>query len=203
MSVDSELLKEIAWRAADPATRTDTGLGAPPDVAPRASADLCDAAEASLGFSLPPALRSLYLRVGNGGFGPGYGIVGLAGGHLSSHGESLVELYQVMRADDAGGTQWPARMLLLCDWGCAIWSCVDCAHAEFPVVVSDCADLSRPSERAQHPSACHGSLASWLRAWARGVDLWAEMFPGRTLSKGPIVDPFTGEVLRPARGRPA
>ena len=31
-------------------------------------------AEALLGFGLPPLLRQLYLHVGNGGYGPGYGL---------------------------------------------------------------------------------------------------------------------------------
>src|SRR5258708_13239995 len=31
-------------------------------------------AEAQLGFGLPSFLRRLYLEVGNGGFGPGYGL---------------------------------------------------------------------------------------------------------------------------------
>ena len=33
-----------------------------------------------LGFSLPPLLRVLYLQIANGGFGPGYGIIGAMGG---------------------------------------------------------------------------------------------------------------------------
>jgi len=36
--------------------------------------------ESRLGFGLPPLLRELYTQVGNGGFGPGYGILGLEGG---------------------------------------------------------------------------------------------------------------------------
>jgi hypothetical protein len=39
-------------------------------------------AEVALRYSLPTLLRRLYLEVGNGGFGPGYGVLGLQGGHL-------------------------------------------------------------------------------------------------------------------------
>jgi hypothetical protein len=36
--------------------------------------------EQQLGFPLPPLLRLLYTQIANGGFGPGYGIIGVAGG---------------------------------------------------------------------------------------------------------------------------
>ena len=57
-----------------PETRTDQAHTAPTDVAPRATLELCDSAELQLGFSLPTFLRELYVKVGNGGFGPGYGL---------------------------------------------------------------------------------------------------------------------------------
>lgn len=37
--------------------------------------------EQQLGFSLPPMLRLLYTQVANGGFGPGFGIIGAANGY--------------------------------------------------------------------------------------------------------------------------
>lgn len=37
--------------------------------------------EQVLKFSLPPLLRFLYLHLANGGFGPGYGIIGAIGGY--------------------------------------------------------------------------------------------------------------------------
>ena len=44
------------------------------------------AAAEHTGFSIPPLLRSIYLNVGNGGFGPGSGgrIIGLEGGYLTA-----------------------------------------------------------------------------------------------------------------------
>ena len=36
--------------------------------------------ESLLGFPLPPLLRLLYTQVANGGFGPGYGVIGAVGG---------------------------------------------------------------------------------------------------------------------------
>ena len=42
-----------------------------------ASVDAVEAAERRFGHAFPSLLRRLYLEVGNGGFGPGYGIIGL------------------------------------------------------------------------------------------------------------------------------
>ena len=36
--------------------------------------------ERKLGFQVPELLRAIFLKVGNGGFGPQYGIVGTRGG---------------------------------------------------------------------------------------------------------------------------
>src|SRR5690242_3913384 len=36
--------------------------------------------ERRLGFTLPALLKRLYAEIGNGGFGPGYGLIGLTNG---------------------------------------------------------------------------------------------------------------------------
>src|SRR5579884_1000015 len=50
-------------------------------------------AEATLGFPLPTALRTLYTRLANGGFGPHYGILRLTG-KPSEYDRTVVERYQ-------------------------------------------------------------------------------------------------------------
>ncbi len=52
--------------------------------------------EQELGFSLPPLLRLCYTQVANGGFGPGYGIIGVLGGfpHMDGFGEDIAQGYQ-------------------------------------------------------------------------------------------------------------
>ena len=52
--------------------------------------------EQELGFSLPPLLRLCYTQVANGGFGPGYGIIGVLGGfpHMDGLGEDIAQGYQ-------------------------------------------------------------------------------------------------------------
>ncbi len=52
--------------------------------------------EQQLGFALPPLLRLLYTHVANGGFGPGYGLIGVIGGFsfTGSGGKNIVERYR-------------------------------------------------------------------------------------------------------------
>jgi hypothetical protein len=96
-----------------------------PPLEPPASKEAVDAAERQLGRPFPALLRRLYLEIGNGGFGPGYGIIGL---HEKNCGDDPRR--------DLRWAAWDAfvpagrGLFLLCTWGCAINSFVDCADAE-------------------------------------------------------------------------
>ena len=110
---------------------------------PPATEEQVIATEQALGFALPQLLRELYITVANGGFGPGYGLNGIAGGF----GQSLVESYLAVKQSNRlvdislyekrqGPTPllqtpfyiYPDRFLELCHWGCAIYSYLDCAR---------------------------------------------------------------------------
>jgi hypothetical protein len=124
-------------------------------------------AERRLGFPLPELLRQLYTSVGDGGFGPGYGFLGLIKpvpiGEFA--GESVVQLYEVFRGGDPENRSWtwPDRMLPVLDWGCAIRSCVGCSTTSLPVL----RDEPYVSRLPESPS-----LEQWLREWVVGRDLW-------------------------------
>jgi SMI1 / KNR4 family (SUKH-1) len=95
-----------------------------PPLKPPASVEAIKAVEHLLGRRLPSLLRRLYMEVGNGGFGPGYGIIGLPDRDDERHPRN-----------DLRRERWnsfPASRSLfpLCDWGCGIYSFVDCADAE-------------------------------------------------------------------------
>ena len=66
---DEELLTALRRQARE--------LGQHP--APPASAGELAAAEAALGFCLPALLQAVYSQVGNGGFGPGRGLLPIHG----------------------------------------------------------------------------------------------------------------------------
>ncbi|HVX10780.1 MAG TPA: hypothetical protein VHC22_06335 [Pirellulales bacterium] len=75
--LDTDLIARIKQRAKARATRIDNShTQVPPRFPPATAAELV-AAGHSLGFTLPTALADVYLGVGNGGFGPGYGLIGL------------------------------------------------------------------------------------------------------------------------------
>lgn len=136
--------RERAWFG------SDMMLGfAPPDATERtrfaqepATAAEIEETECELGFPLPALLRELYSTVANGGFGPGYGLVGAKGGAPADWAKDLAQAYRTDRdpsprleqSDAHPGDpdwfepfhdEWPGRVLRLVHWGCAIWSCFD------------------------------------------------------------------------------
>jgi len=195
-----ETVARVIERRANPATRisgaSQVALVPPVDeVAIRA-------AEHALGFALPAFLKKLYTSVGNGGFGPGFGLVGLQGGYVSAD-HSLVDWYHSVRAADrAEDTQWPHQVVPICDWGCLIFSCVDCSSAEGRVLAYHAGELTWDAsrehvlsyERAFAPT--HDGVAAFFDDWARGVDLWSLMFEDDP-SKPPRIgiNPFTRKPM--------
>jgi len=85
-------------------------------------------AEAVIGYKLPRLLRRLYLEVGNGGFGPGYGVLGLSGGHRAG-GKTALDLYR-QATPSSCWSFLPPGLLPLCGWGCAIFSFTDCSRRD-------------------------------------------------------------------------
>jgi hypothetical protein len=135
--------------------------------------------EQALGFALPPLLKRLYVKVGNGGWGPGYGLLGLTGGAKDDLGQTAVQGYlskRVWSPSDEPGWRWPAGLLPLCHWGCAIYSCIDCTKPTFPVVAFD------PNGRDAYSSwsealfpECDG-FDHWIALWALGRDMWERLY---------------------------
>lgn len=126
-----------------------------PDLPPLkpASADAVEACEAAIGRPLPRLLRRCYLELGDGGFGPGYGLVPIAeltSGYLSGR-----------------PAWWPPEahhLLRICHWGCGIASFVD---LDSPLDVMWAVDPNPSPE--EDPEAAvfreDTTLASWLLRW--------------------------------------
>lgn len=188
-----ELIARLGERAHDPQRATDEGPAAggkgkpaPRVAAPPATAAQAAAAEARLGFPLPALLRRLFLEVGNGGFGPGAGLLGLPGaGADEGEGVSAAGRYAALRRRKVAAL-WPSGLLPLCDWGHGILSCADCTRPEAPVVRVD-PNMPKADEDARIPAAMRfgnaglvkeacwverGSLAEWLTLWAEGRSLF-------------------------------
>jgi hypothetical protein len=155
----------------------ETGFpGREPPRPTRLSDEELEEAERRLGFRLPAALSTVYQQVGNGGFGPGYGLIGIVGG-MAGDGHDVTEDYELRRQpdpDDPGWT-WPEGLLAICHWGCAIYSCIDCRSGADPEVirfdpnpVDDDWSMAFFSEERR--------LSEWLAAWLDGADLWEDGF---------------------------
>ncbi len=154
--------REYSWRA-------------PVVASPASHAEIAEA-EARLGFALSPFLRRLYCEVGNGGFGPGYGLFPLDTGN--SDMDSIVTAYTAMRAmtqreidenwadEDDKPSLWPARVLMVCDWGCNIYSLVNCASSDLQVLRMD-SNESFSEWAVESPS-----IQVWLATWLAGEPLF-------------------------------
>jgi len=169
---DAYLLQALRLRRAD-ADRIDMDtLPVPPLYPVATEAEIADA-ERRLGFSLPLFLRRIYAEVGNGGFGPGGGLIGIDSGYPDSEGRRLPEKYDFLRAQG-----WPEKLLPLWDWGCGSWSCVDAATPEGDIVTMD------ESGR----TLTNFTLTSWLYQWTTRTDLHGEIYE---LDESTIINPFT------------
>jgi len=129
-----------------------------------------DVNEKELGFSMPPLLKQLYLEVGNGGFGPGYGILGLEGGHTTYNGDSCLKLQRILSLPDPEDPfwSWPKGLLPFCDWGCNIYSCVSCTKKDFPIKWFD-PNGHNPNSNWDDSFIDHlPSFKDWIILWLNG-----------------------------------
>jgi hypothetical protein len=169
----ARLADDLLARAKIPEFQTDMAPWMPLP-APASVSDF-RRAETLIGCTLPPAIMHIYSVVGNGGFGPGYGLVGIGGGRpgfSNSQGQRHCEEEYVVLRQDAGIT-WPAHLLPLCDWGCAIYSCADASQTDAPIFTAFGDALYDDPPHAVMPANC--TFAGWLRAWTYGEDLWAAL----------------------------
>ncbi len=189
------LIAELRRRAVDPALATDEKWRA--GAAPLDAAAIMGA-ERTLGRALPPLLREVYGTVGNGGFGPGHGLLPLVAVDSNDELESVVDLYCGLHATDPEDPvwSWPDDLVLFCDWGCAIRSCVDTSSPEGAVVTFD------PNVRAERESMdaafalTHTNLRAWFEDWIAGVKLWDLMFEPDPSRATEGINPFTRKPYR-------
>ncbi len=134
-------------------------------------------AEKELGFNIPPLLKNIYYKVGNGGFGPGYGILGIEGGKLTGEGDTIVGHYKLMCMPDDEDTlwSWPYGLLPFCDWGCAIYSCISCLNLPYSVLWFD-PNIHEMGKSWESSFILHRiSLEDWFQSWLNGERLFDEL----------------------------
>jgi hypothetical protein len=133
--------------------------------------------ESKLGFSFPPLLKRIYTEIGNGGFGPGYGLIGLTNGVPDDTGKTGPAIYRQFHdgASEAPFCEWPKGLLPICYWGCAILSCADCSDPNFRVRIFD-PNVHDGDDWTDAFFEESPSFEEWITAWASGVDLWKLMY---------------------------
>jgi hypothetical protein len=147
---------------------------------PPATEDSVKKTEQEIGFSLPPLLRTIYLQIGNGGFGPSNGIIGVEGGYSSDLGDLASTYFQLGNGQAQLGNAWDERMLLFCSWGCNIYTCVKC-DANFQISIFEDARLWPKTYNLEH----------FFQLWLEGADILAyeSTFEEHTLE---FTNRFTG-----------
>lgn len=128
--------------------------------------------ETHLGFVLPDILVQIYHQIGNGGFGPGYGLMGLSGdGFTDDLGHTADALYASFRSDvsDDDPFEWPEGLLPVCHFGCAIYHCIEADSEEIIIWDPNLWDGESSVATALFPTGLR--VNEWLARWSTGEPL--------------------------------
>jgi SMI1/KNR4 family protein SUKH-1 len=123
---DDEIIDAIRIRVSEGRPTDHSGAAVPEPVSEAAITE----AERVIDYPLPPLLRRIYREIANGGVGPFGGIEGLPGGY-SSGGVGMINDYPRTQEHELPADEPPlppAGVLFFCDFGCAMWSLLDCRH---------------------------------------------------------------------------
>jgi hypothetical protein len=167
------LIRQIRSRIADERPNDHPGewLAVQQPVTASALAD----AQAQLGFDLPDLLRRLYLEVGNGGFGPVFGLIPLSAiGGLPPRAEfdlvgDYLRLVRRYARNPAGG--WPVGLVPTFYCGCTVFEFVDCRDPVGPVTWFD-EGSEKLAELMSEARPRLPSLKDRLEAWLAGKSVW-------------------------------
>lgn len=182
---ERKLIERLKERSKDPRRATDGGLT---KIYDPVKAKAVASAERELGFQFPELLRAIYSQVGNGGFGPEYGFIGVEGGATDGR-RSLVQVYQNLEQYQEDSPLWcrPERLLPVCILGCGMWSCLDCKKARVPVFIFDPNNLqSDPDDDDENRLRWANSFwfesrsfVAWLETWLNDKPKEEPRWPSR------------------------
>jgi hypothetical protein len=166
-----DLIRRIKVRVAEPMRALDSAAWVRPipAIAPPATLADVDAAEAAFGFPIPNLLRRLYTEVGNGNWGPSYGLGGIPIGGAEPDANDIVGMYQLCtapeRALECPAAQWPRGLVEIIGRGCVDYELCDFLRPPYPVFLlsGDTWSVEQSVVEALTPVAT--SLAERLEAW--------------------------------------
>jgi hypothetical protein len=168
------IVERLQQRIRDLNRATDMAHHAKPKIYPPATIESIKSAEAKIGFALPSLLVEIYRQVGNGGFGPGYGLIGLEDGARDDLGNCVVDLFLQNKQHNIQDHfwNWPDRLIPICHWGCAIYSCIDCSYLDYPVINFD-PNKQEEDGRWDDAFIPQGTIfAEWIEGWLNGDPQW-------------------------------
>jgi hypothetical protein len=170
-----DVLARLRLRLSGGRRPTDEELGSSGAFPPASLEDIV-ASEKRLGFAVAPLLRRVYLEIGNGGFGPGYGLLGVVNGATDGCNDA-VTLYEEYRQPDPGDPHWAwlDHLLPVCHLGCAMYLCVDCEDVRGPVTWFEPNPHVRGEPWTDSFFPLADSTEAWLSAWASGHDLFTRL----------------------------
>jgi hypothetical protein len=186
-----DILDGLKERVKDPRRATDDTQH-PGKVCRPATSRLIKSSEKRLGFRLPQLLRRIYTEVGNGGFGPFYGFLGLEGGATLGEGKTLVAQYKELRNLKSENRlwKWPDRLLPVCSFGCGCWVCIDCKDRRLRLFMFDPNNLQEELEGNEAKVNWANAFwnmreffESWLDGWLKGKVFKEPKWPSRAWIK--------------------
>lgn len=173
------LIDLIRLRAADPQRATDCAEDVGPQVAPPATSRDVAIAEQAIDHPLPTFLARLYRDVGDGGFGPDYGLLGIAGGARDDQGNDAVAAYRSLRRPDPDDAHWdwPRSLLPIIHGGCGMYLCVDCSTPSGEMVwfEPNSHEEEAPWDTSFIPLTC--DIRGLFAAWVEGQNWMDEFVP--------------------------
>jgi hypothetical protein len=165
------LVNRIRKQASQSASQTD--MPNPRALPKIATAQELEITETQLGFALPAFLKRLYLEVANGGFGPGYGLIGTTGGASDDRG-FITDLHNADN-DPKRRTRypnWPTRAIRICNWGCGMYSLVESSSLQMYLFNPDADETAFPNQLMPH----HKTLEEFWQAWTDDTNLLEDAF---------------------------
>ena len=152
----SELLAATLERAHDPKRATDESLDSSETVAaPILNSDFLAELEGRLNAPYPEFLRVLYTEIGDGGYGPGYGLI---------TAEEAVERALAWREPGV------PDLLPFVYWGCTVYSVTELASGRVGILDLDATNDDFPALEATWWQ--YDTLSAFWTAWLNGEELF-------------------------------
>lgn len=131
--------------------------------------------ESELDFDLPPLMRLLYTQIGDGNYGPGYGLLPLLSANTDEEaGFTFLQLYNDWHSPESIDDDWcwDDWLVPLCDWGCGIYGCVDASEENGSVYRFNWASVKPGDAPEDYLDQTHESLTTWFEDWLSGGSCW-------------------------------